>query len=48
MDSVGHFVRFPMLTHTHVFDSYNNGYGHLSTTMCRVQRVAVNWNLQRL
>jgi hypothetical protein len=42
MDSVGLYPSFPMPTHTHIFGNHNNGYSHLKTATCGVQRIAGN------
>jgi hypothetical protein len=31
-----------MPTHTHISDTHSHGYGHFSTAMCGVQRIAGN------
>jgi hypothetical protein len=35
MDSSAHLLSFSTPTHTHGFDSYNDGYGHSKTTFMR-------------
>jgi hypothetical protein len=43
MDYVANMVRFPMPTHPHIFGNLSNGYRHLKTATCGVQRIARNW-----
>jgi hypothetical protein len=37
-------TQFPMPTHMHIFSNHINGYMHLNTTTCGVQRIAIKWN----
>jgi hypothetical protein len=44
---VGHRLRFPTPTHTHIFSNHSSGYSCLNTTTCGVQRIAIKRNRKR-
>jgi hypothetical protein len=44
-NSVGHWLRFPSPTHTHIFGNHSSGYSHLNTAICKVQRITLKWTV---